>query len=348
MKRSGDQGKSHNELLNEAIATPLKRCDWIGEQGGGEKSVKFWTEMMAQRPVAGPNVSNWQTQVTDYKPKNLSEWQTKITVNKDKYPKGLAGKGSGMGFDSYVRHPQSIPQFSQEAPEFHSSDKKSQSNPSQPQTPQKAARFAAQPTPSVSSSCSELITGKTHPNPGPGVPGGPFTKPNPYTHMSHTPHPPNPFKIPRPATSILYQKHLRPLPTPYPPPTPRRPHAPIIGLETHWTKFCRSQLGPKSTLTCLSCSYILCSQKDVKPHTFQWYKGRNQERNQTGFGEDDCDGGLAGTYSRVHERLNTEPKDCDKVFLGRAEWMRFYSVSGGGWIGCPGCGGRVGVVKLSG
>jgi hypothetical protein len=58
MRHNGDQKKSHVELLNEAIATPLKKCEWIGEQGGGEKSVKFWSEMMPQRPVGQKNVSN--------------------------------------------------------------------------------------------------------------------------------------------------------------------------------------------------------------------------------------------------------------------------------------------------
>lgn len=287
MRHNGDQKKSHVELLNEAIATPLKKCEWIGEQGGGEKSVKFWSEMMPQRPVGQKNVSNWQTQIMVNKPKNQSDWQTIITVNKEKYPKGFAGKGSGLGFDSFVSHPQSQPQFTQLEPEFHSNDQISQSNQSQPEIPQKSARFANQETLSITSSRSELITGKLHQS-FPGGPCGPITGPNLYTRMSKLPAPKNPFKISRPATSILYKKQPKPTATQANPPFPTQT---IIGHSTNWSKFCLGNLGPKSSLACLSCNYTLCTQAQVKPHTFQWYKARNQERNMTGFGEDDCDGG---------------------------------------------------------
>lgn len=122
----------------------------------------------------------------------------------------------------------------------------------------------------------------------------------------------------------------------------------FANFDSKWTKFCRGKLSQKAYLTCCKCNFVLCKQADVSPHTFQWYKGSNQERNQTGFLEDDNDGGLAGTYSRLKPRIDTEPRECNSIFLKRPEWMRFYTINNGSHVGCPQCKVNVGVVKLSG
>jgi len=80
----------------------------------------------------------------------------------------------------------------------------------------------------------------------------------------------------------------------------------------------------------------------VIPHTFGWYKGENQERNQIGFDEDDNDGGLAGTYSRINPRLYNEPRECNCVFVRKLNWLKFYNINNGNHIVCPGCKIRVG------
>ena len=102
----------------------------------------------------------------------------------------------------------------------------------------------------------------------------------------------------------------------------------IITFESNWTKFCRGKLSARSFLTCLNCNFPLVRQIEVLTHTYQWYKGQHQERNQTGFDEDDNDGGLAGTYSRLQIRLDTEPRECNCVFLKKTEeWMKFYLIN---------------------
>ena len=98
----------------------------------------------------------------------------------------------------------------------------------------------------------------------------------------------------------------------------------------------------------MACNHILVYQYDVQAHTAAWYKGQNQERNQTGFDEDDCDGGLVGTYSRLNARIDTNPRQCDKVFVYKTKWMNFYPGDNIAHINCPNCKVRVGQAKSSG
>lgn len=86
----------------------------------------------------------------------------------------------------------------------------------------------------------------------------------------------------------------------------------------------------------------------MHPHTFGWYKGQNQERNMTGFDEDDNDGGLVGSYSRMNARLDTHPRNCNVVFVYKTKWMNFYSGDNTAHINCPGCKVRIGQAKSSG
>lgn len=67
-----------------------------------------------------------------------------------------------------------------------------------------------------------------------------------------------------------------------------------------------------------------------------------------GFDEDDNDGGLAGTFSRNVARLDTQPRECDCVFIRKPHWLKFYNINNGMHIVCPGCKSRVGMMKLSG
>ena len=67
-----------------------------------------------------------------------------------------------------------------------------------------------------------------------------------------------------------------------------------------------------------------------------------------GFDEDDNDGGLAGTYSRMNQRISVEPRECNCVFIRKPNWFKFYNRNNGVHIVCPGCKTRVGAMKLSG
>lgn len=121
------------------------------------------------------------------------------------------------------------------------------------------------------------------------------------------------------------------------------------GIDSHWSKFCRGTLGTNSYLCCANCGYSLCKQGDIDPHAYQWFKSGNENGNRNQFfGEDDCDGGLAGTYSRLQPRIDTKPIDCNSVFLRKPNWVRMYTIVNQEKVGCPGCGTRVGTVKLSG
>ena len=161
----------------------------------------------------------------------------------------------------------------------------------------------------------------------------------PYINVTHRPKMTNPFLVSRPKSNIVYKSAANQA-------NPK--HGKIINFENNWTKFCRGKLSVKSYLSCKACGHCVCKQSDVKPHTYQWYKAANQERNQTGFAEDDNDGGLAGTFSRLVKRVDTDPRECNCVFLKKPEWMRFYTINNGSTVGCPQCGTMVGMVKLSG
>lgn len=130
---------------------------------------------------------------------------------------------------------------------------------------------------------------------------------NAYVRMSNQHKISNPFVVARPKSNLIL-KNLRK--------SADVSHhaAKIVNFDSNWTRFCRGKLSVKATLTCNSCCYVLCNQAEVAPHTFQWYKGNNQERNQTGFLEDDNDGGLAGTFSRLKNRIDTEPRECNCIF----------------------------------
>lgn len=121
-----------------------------------------------------------------------------------------------------------------------------------------------------------------------------------------------------------------------------------INFDSHWSKFCRGNLGPHSYLACANCDNVLCKQGDIFPHAYQWYRSMKNDRMFTGFGEDDCDGGLKGTFSRLKARVDTAPRECDCIFMKKPDWMRFYIINNGCNVACPKCKNRVGTMKLSG
>ena len=86
-------------------------------------------------------------------------------------------------------------------------------------------------------------------------------------------------------------------------------------LDSNWAKFCRGKLGTNAYLCCNSCNFVLCKQADVDSHAYAWCKGNHENGNRNfNFDEDDCDGGKAGTFSRLQTRLKTEPVECNGVF----------------------------------
>jgi hypothetical protein len=120
-------------------------------------------------------------------------------------------------------------------------------------------------------------------------------------------------------------------------------------LDSHWNKFCRGQLGVNAYLCCGSCDVQLCKQADVDPHSYAWFKAYNENGNRNPyFNEDDCDGGLAGTFSRLQTRIDTKPKDCNCVFLRKPNSIRMYTVTNQDHVLCPRCAIKIGTVKLSG
>ena len=164
-----------------------------------------------------------------------------------------------------------------------------------------------------------------------------------------TPKQHNPFVVKRPFnTVVMEKKHTHRYNKSQSCVAPSKNDPKALNFSDPWTQFCRKNLSKRACQTCQACNHILVYQYDVQPHTAAWYKGQNQERNQTGFDEDDCDGGLVGTYSRLNARINTNPIQCDKVFVFKTKWMNFYPGDNIAHINCPSCKVRVGQAKTSG
>lgn len=120
-------------------------------------------------------------------------------------------------------------------------------------------------------------------------------------------------------------------------------------LDSNWGKFCRGRLGINAYLMCANCDYVLCMQADIDPHAYAWCKSNYENGNRNFmFDEEDCDGGNAGTFSRLQTRLKTEPVECNGVFLKKPNFVRLYNQNNQEVIKCPNCKTRVGTVKLSG
>ena len=50
----------------------------------------------------------------------------------------------------------------------------------------------------------------------------------------------------------------------------------------------------------------------------------------------------------MENRLGTEPRECDCVFLKKPNWIKLYNVNNSEKIACPTCKTLLGIVKLSG
>lgn len=237
----------------------------------------------------------------------------RINYNTDQNPKGYAGK-PGEYLMADVRHKNQLAQFEVEH------DRENSSTHSGFKDRKKTMSLDHMNFHSMNKSTNEQIS----------------NKPAAYK-INLTKNMRNPMTVSRPQTSGALRKDIGQI-----------VKSKFANFDSRWTRFCRGKLSVKAYLTCNNCNFVLCKQADVIPHTFQWYKGNNQERNQTGFLEDDNDGGQAGTYSRLKPRIDTEPRDCNCVFLKRPEWMRFYRAQNGAHVGCPHCKVNVGIVKLSG
>lgn len=61
-------------------------------------------------------------------------------------------------------------------------------------------------------------------------------------------------------------------------------------------------------------------------HAHQWFKGGSGDNGS----------------------VDTNPKECDGVFMKKPEWMRFHVINNGCKATCPNCKIRIGNVKLSG
>ena len=108
-----------------------------------------------------------------------------------------------------------------------------------------------------------------------------------YVNISRIPRVQNPFRINRP-TSVQQKKSFG---------SARIKNK--INFDSKWNEFCRGKLSNNASLCCQNCGYVLCKQLDIIPHALLWMTGNNRDI-QTGFGEDDCDGGLKGTFSRLY------------------------------------------------
>jgi hypothetical protein len=124
-----------------------------------------------------------------------------------------------------------------------------------------------------------------------------------------------------------------------------------MDFDENWAKFCRGKLGGASTLTCKGCGHLLCTQSQLRTHAYTWLSGVNQRsKGEISFlpGDISSVNQISRSYAKVTRPTDTEPRECNGVFLKNPEWMRFYYVDNGGNIGCPGCKKTVGQAKLSG
>ena len=238
----------------------------------------------------------------------------RVRYNEEQNPKGYAGK-PGEYLMADVRHKNQLAQFEVESNRENSSTHSGFNNR------KKTMSLDHMGMHNMNKSTSEQI----------------INKPAAYK-INRNENMRNPMTIARPQTSVAVRKDIG----------QGVKGNKFANFDSRWTRFCRGKLSVKAYLTCNNCNFVLCKQADVIPHTFQWYKGSNQERNQTGFFEDDNDGGQAGTYSRLQPRIDTEPRDCNCVFLKKPEWMRIYRAQNGAHVACPHCKVNVGIVKLSG
>jgi hypothetical protein len=101
-----------------------------------------------------------------------------------------------------------------------------------------------------------------------GYVGPKYSKPN-YLKISTVKKSPNPFIIQKPKNAAIYTSNGKDCAF------GGRKNIQFFNLNANWSRFCRGTLGPKSHLACGNCDNVICSQSEVDPHSFNWFKNQN-------------------------------------------------------------------------